>query len=66
MWANARLRAQISGYQSVADETATRLLEDGYTVFKITRPVRLIESEEWRVCERFTDIWTVMAIAAGG
>lgn len=59
LWTNGRFRARIGGYQPVADGNVTRLFDECRGVFKITRPVRLIESDEvgspavygfWRKC----------------
>lgn len=46
VWTNWRFRARLGAYQPVADENVTRLLDDCRAAFKITQPVRLIESEE--------------------
>jgi len=46
VWSNARFRSRLEGRQPVADENVTRLFNECRTAFNITRPVRLIESEE--------------------
>lgn len=46
LWANLRFRSRISAYQPISDEKVIRLFNECRAVFKLTRPVRLIESEE--------------------
>ena len=46
VWTNGRFRSRIAGYQPIADTAVTRLFDECRAAFKISRPVRLIESEE--------------------
>jgi len=46
VWTNRRFRARIGSYQPIANENVTRLFNECRAAFKITQPVRLIESEE--------------------
>jgi beta-lactamase regulating signal transducer with metallopeptidase domain len=46
VWTNGRFRSRIGGYQPIVDENVTRLFNDCRAAFKISQPVRLIESEE--------------------
>ncbi len=45
-WTNGRFRARIAGYQPVTDEEVMRIFNECRRVFKITRPIHLVECEE--------------------
>jgi len=46
VWTNGRFLSRIAAYQPIADEAVTRLFDECRAAFKITHPVRIIESEE--------------------
>ena len=46
VWTNGRFRARIGRYQPIEDANVMRLFNECRTIFKINRPVQLIESEE--------------------
>ena len=46
VWANVRFRSRIARHRPIANENVTQLFDKCRTEFKITRPVRIIESAE--------------------
>jgi len=46
VWANVRFRSRIERHRPIANESVTQLFDECRKKFKITRPVRIIESAE--------------------